>query len=137
MGPAVEPQGISCVVAEPSKIRPAADRVKTDRRDAERLARLLRLGEIKAVRVPGPDEEAARDLVRAREDARGDLMRTQVWDRATDNAEVDPTGSREPNGLDGCRDAAFDLRVMRGKDHVRAALPDFELLRHRLALTPR
>jgi transposase len=53
--------GISCVVAAPSKIRPAADRVKTDRRDAERLARLLRLGEITAVRVPGPDEEAARE----------------------------------------------------------------------------
>ncbi len=69
--------GISCVVAAPSKIRPAADRVKTDRRDAERLARLLRLGEITAVRVPGPDEEAARDLVRAREDARGDLMRAR------------------------------------------------------------
>ena len=69
--------GISCVVAAPSKIRPAADRVKTDRRDAERLARLLRLGEITAVRVPGPEEEAARDLVRAREDARGDLMRAR------------------------------------------------------------
>ena len=69
--------GISCVVAAPSKIRPAADRVKTDRRDAERLARLLRLGEITPVRVPGPDEEAARDLVRAREDARGDLMRAR------------------------------------------------------------
>src|SRR3954469_10644155 len=69
--------GISCVVAAPSKIRPAADRVKTDRRNAERLARLLRLGEITAVRVPGPDEEAARDLVRAREDARGDLMRAR------------------------------------------------------------
>jgi transposase len=69
--------GISCVVAAPSKIRPAADRVKTDRRDAERLARLLRLGEITAVRVPGREEEAARDLVRAREDARGDLMRAR------------------------------------------------------------
>jgi transposase len=69
--------GISCVVAAPSKIRPAADRVKTDRRDAERLARLLRLGGITAVRVPGPEEEAARDLVRAREDARGDLMRAR------------------------------------------------------------
>jgi transposase len=69
--------GVSCVVAAPSKIRPAADRVKTDRRDAERLARLLRLGEITAVRVPGPEEEAARDLVRAREDARGDLMRAR------------------------------------------------------------
>ena len=69
--------GISCLVAAPSKIRPAADRVKTDRRDAERLARLLRLGEITPVRVPGPEEEAARDLVRAREDARGDLMRAR------------------------------------------------------------
>jgi hypothetical protein len=51
--------------------------LKTDRRDAERLARLLRLGELVAVRVPDPLEEAARDLVRAREDARGDLMRAR------------------------------------------------------------
>jgi transposase len=51
--------------------------VKNDRRDAERLARLLRLGEITPVRVPGPEEEAARDLVRAREDTRGDLMRAR------------------------------------------------------------
>ena len=64
-------------MAAPSRIRPAADRVKTDRRDAERLARLLRLGEITPVRVPEPEEEAARDLVRAREDARGDLMRAR------------------------------------------------------------
>src|SRR5579859_1867490 len=69
--------GISCVVAAPSRIRPAADRVKTDRRDAERLARLLRLGEITPVRIPSLEEEAARDLVRAREDARGDLMRAR------------------------------------------------------------
>jgi Transposase len=45
--------GINCVVAAPSRIRAAADRVKTDRRDAERLARLLRLGEIIPIRVPG------------------------------------------------------------------------------------
>jgi len=70
--------GIVCTVAAPSKIpRAAADRVKTDRRDAERLARLLRLGELVAVRVPEPHEEAARDLVRAREDARGELMRAR------------------------------------------------------------
>lgn len=70
--------GIACTVAAPSKIpRPAGDRVKTDRRDAERLARLLRLGELVPVRVPDPGEEAARDLVRAREDARGDLMRAR------------------------------------------------------------
>ena len=69
--------GVSCVVAVPSRIQPAADRVKTDRRDAERLARLLRLGEVTPVRAPGPEEEAARDLVRSREDARGDLMRAR------------------------------------------------------------
>jgi transposase len=70
--------GIACTVAAPSKIpRAAGDRVKTDRRDAERLARLLRLGELVAVRVPEPHEEAARDLVRAREDVRGDLMRAR------------------------------------------------------------
>jgi transposase len=70
--------GIACLVAAPGKIpRAAAERVKTDRRDAERLARLLRLGELTAVRVPGEREEAARDLVRAREDARADLMRAR------------------------------------------------------------
>jgi transposase len=70
--------GIDCLVAAPGKIpRAAAERVKTDRRDAERLARLLRLGELVAVRVPEPVEEATRDLVRAREDARGDLMRAR------------------------------------------------------------
>lgn len=70
--------GLACTVAAPSRIpRAAGDRVKTDRRDAERLARLLRLGELVAVRVPDPLEEAARDLVRAREDARGDLMRAR------------------------------------------------------------
>jgi transposase len=70
--------GIVCVIAAPSKIpRAPGDRVKTDRRDAERLARLLRLGELVAVRVPEPHEEAARDLVRAREDVRGDLMRAR------------------------------------------------------------
>jgi transposase len=69
--------GIDCVVAAPSRLRAAADRVKTDRRDAERLARLLRLGEVTPVRIPTLEEEAARDLVRAREDARGDLMRAR------------------------------------------------------------
>src|SRR5947207_2081808 len=69
---------MACTVAAPSKIpRALADRVKTGRRDAERLARLLRLGELVAVRVPEPQEEAARDLVRAREDARGELMRAR------------------------------------------------------------
>src|SRR3954463_7914982 len=73
---ALESRGVQCVVAAPSKIpRAAGDRVKTDRRDAEHLARLLLAGELHAVRVPGPAEEALRDLVRAREAVRVDLMR--------------------------------------------------------------
>jgi transposase len=67
--------GIECVVAAPSKLqRPAGDRVKTDARDARHLARLLHLGEIVAVTVPSVEQEAARDLVRARDDCRVDLM---------------------------------------------------------------
>jgi transposase len=63
------------VVAAPSKLqRPAGDRVKTDARDALHLARLLHLGEVTAVAIPSVEQEAARDLVRAREDVRGDLM---------------------------------------------------------------
>ena len=70
--------GFACVVAAPSKInRAPGDRVKTDARDAVLLARLLRMGELTAVRVPTEVEEAARDLVRAREDVRGDLMRAR------------------------------------------------------------
>jgi len=94
--------GINCVVAAPSRIRPAADRVKTDRRDAERLARLLRLGEITPVRVPGPEEEAARDLVRAREDARGDLMRARHHTCAECRV-VFPGHSRFRSRSSGCR----------------------------------
>ncbi len=70
--------GIRCQVAASSKLqRPAGDRVKTDARDALHLARLLRMDEVVAVRVPNPGEEAARDLVRAREAARSDLMRAR------------------------------------------------------------
>jgi transposase len=68
--------GIDCLVVAPSMLeRPGGDRVKTDRRDARRLARLLHIGELPGVRVPTVAEEHARDLVRAREDTRGDLMR--------------------------------------------------------------
>ncbi len=69
-------RGVGCVVAAPSKIpRASGDRVKTDRRDAEHLVRLLLAGKLHPVRVPGDEEEALRDLVRAREQVRVDLMR--------------------------------------------------------------
>jgi len=51
--------------------------VKTDARDAELLAQLLKLEEFAEISVPSPEQEAARDLIRAREDVRGDLMRAR------------------------------------------------------------
>jgi len=70
--------GIRCVVVAPSKVeRPPGDRVKTDRRDARRAARLLHIGEITGIRVPTEAEEDARDLFRARDDARVDVMRAR------------------------------------------------------------
>jgi len=70
--------GIRCEVIAPSKLtRPPGDRVKTDRRDARRLARLLHIGEVGGIRVPSVAEEDARDLVRSRDQARGDLMRAR------------------------------------------------------------
>jgi transposase len=72
----LDSKGIECAVAAPSLIpRKPGDRVKTDRKDAEKLARLHRMGELATVFVPTPAQEALRDLVRAREDAREDLMR--------------------------------------------------------------
>ena len=70
--------GIRCVVVAPAltPTRPG-DRVKTDRRDAVRLAELLRAGELTPVWVPGEEDEALRDLVRAREDAKQDLLRAR------------------------------------------------------------
>lgn len=73
---ALRAAGIRCEVAAPSRlVRPAGDRVKTDAKDALLLARLLRMDEIVSVRVPTVEQESARDLVRAREDTRGDLLR--------------------------------------------------------------
>ena len=75
---ALDVAGVECVVAAPGKIpRGATEKVKTDRRDAEHLVRLLWAGKLHPVRVPGPSEEALRDLVRAREDVRQDLMRAR------------------------------------------------------------
>jgi len=70
--------GVRCEVVAPSKLqRPSGERVKTDAKDAVHLARLLRLDEVTPVAVPSVDQEAARDVVRAREDCRGDLMRAR------------------------------------------------------------
>ena len=67
--------GIELMVCSPGAIpRQPGDRVKTDTRDALKLARLHAAGQLRAVSVPSVELEALRDLVRAREDLRGDLM---------------------------------------------------------------
>ncbi|HVA33795.1 MAG TPA: IS110 family transposase [Candidatus Baltobacteraceae bacterium] len=69
---------IECTIVAPSLIpRKPGDRIKTDRRDALALARLLRSGELTATWVPDPQHEALRDLVRAREDAVEDHLRAR------------------------------------------------------------
>lgn len=70
--------GIACEVIAPGLVpaRPG-DRIKTDVRDARKLARLYAGGLLEAIPVPSPELEAARDLVRAREDARLDRMRAR------------------------------------------------------------
>lgn len=69
---------IECTIVAPSLIpRKPGDRIKTDRRDALALARLLRSGELTATWVPDPQHEALRDLVRAREDAVEDRLRAR------------------------------------------------------------
>src|SRR5258708_31265457 len=70
--------GVACdVVAPPLIPRRAGERVKTDKRDATRLARLHRAGELTAIRVPADAEEAVRDLVRARAALLADRKRAQ------------------------------------------------------------
>jgi transposase len=72
---ALHAAGLDCVVVAPSRLlRPSGDRVKTDAKDALHLAQLLAVGQVTAVAVPDEETEAARDLVRARDDVRGELM---------------------------------------------------------------
>ena len=70
--------GVACEVIAPSLVpTKAGDRVKTDRRDAEKLARCHRAGELTAVCVPSAAQEALRDLVRAREAAKKDQLKVR------------------------------------------------------------
>ncbi|MBS1697011.1 MAG: IS110 family transposase [Actinobacteria bacterium] len=128
--------GVAVTVAAPSKIlRPAGDRIKTDARDALLLGRLLKMDELVAVRVPTVAEEAARDLVRARDDARTDLMAARhrlsklllrhgivydgsvTWNRPHDawlrRVRAAGLGDAGPGTLDAF-DAAFDAVTMIG-----------------------
>ena len=71
-------EGIELAVCAPGRTeRRPGDRIKTDKRDAVRLARLLAAGELAIVTVPSLQREQLRDLVRCREDIRADLMRAR------------------------------------------------------------
>jgi transposase len=71
-------KGLACHVVAPSLIpRKPGDRVKTDRRDAMALARLMRSGDLTSIYVPQVEDEALRDLSRGREDAMEDLKRSK------------------------------------------------------------
>ena len=71
-------QGVACQIIAPSLIpRAAGDKVKTDRRDCRRLARLHRAGELVTIRIPTAREEAVRDLCRARADLVDDRSRAR------------------------------------------------------------
>jgi transposase len=75
---ALTARDIPCDVIAPALIpRRAGDRVKTDRRDAGQLAILYRAGALTAIHIPTDQEEAARDLLRCREDIRADLLRAR------------------------------------------------------------
>src|SRR5438552_14572990 len=70
--------GVSCDVVAPTLVpTKPGDRVKTDRRDAAKLARCHRAGDLRAVWVPDAAHEALRDLVRAREAAKADQLRAR------------------------------------------------------------
>src|SRR5215470_18267369 len=72
-------QKLQCWVVAPSQIpKKTGDRVKTDWRDAVQLARLLRSGDLTPVYVPAVEDEAIRDVVRAREDALKDLKAAKL-----------------------------------------------------------
>lgn len=75
---AASDRGIDVRVVAAGKVpRASGDRVKTDKRDAERLARLLAAGELRFALVPSVADEQFRDVIRAIEDCRGDLMRAR------------------------------------------------------------
>ena len=113
--------GVDCAVVAPSLVpKKPGDRVKTDRRDALKLARSHRSGDLTAVWVPDEDSEALRDLVRQREAAKQDQLRARH--RLT--KFLLRTGQRPPLGL-----KAWTERYMRWLAQVRYTQPAQEATR--------
>jgi len=142
--------GHRCQVAAPSKLlRPAGDRVKTDAKDALLLARLARNDDIVAVTVPTVAQESARDLVRARDDARTALMAARhrlsklllrhghvydggqawtgkhdAWLRRTRKEQLTPGGAGTLAGTLAAFDDGYDavLHTLARRDRLDAAI---------------
>jgi transposase len=113
--------GVDCMIVAPSLVpKKPGDRVKTDRRDALKLARCHRNGDLTAVWVPDEASEAMRDLVRQREAAKQDQLRARH--RLT--KFLLRTGQRPPLGL-----KAWTERYMRWLAQVRYAQPAQEVTR--------
>jgi transposase len=107
--------GVECAVVAPSLVpKKPGDRVKTDRRDALKLARSHRSGDLTAVWVPDENSEALRDLVRQREAAKQDQLRAKH--RLT--KFLLRTGRRPPQGM-----KAWTARYMEWLQQVRYTLP--------------
>jgi transposase len=137
--------GIDCQVAAPSliPIKPG-DRIKTDRRDARKLAELFRGGLLTEVHPPTPEEEAVRDLCRCREDAKEDLMRCRhrltkfllrrgiTWQRGrkhwTQAHQVWLRGLRLEHGPDQAILDTYLLAIEQTEERVRSADQQLEAL---------
>ena len=127
--------GVSCEVVAPSLIpRRSGDRVKTDRRDAEMLARLYRLGELTAVRVPTEEEERTRSLIRCR----WALTREVLASRHYILKLLQSRGQRFREGKNWSQAFWTWLRSIRlaGDDALTLGLY-VEMLEHKLALRQR
>src|SRR5574337_986978 len=120
--------GVDCEVIAPTLVpKKAGDKVKTDRRDALKLARCFRAGELTKVWVPDPAHEALRDLVRAREAAKADQQQATLVDYL---AEVDHAAERILR-----LERAIDDAVAVASPTVRAVIDGLQALRGIAKLT--
>ena len=144
---------IACDVIAPALIpRRPGDRIKTDRRDAGQLAVLYRAGALTPIHIPTEQEEAARDLLRCREDIRADLLRarhrlskfllrhgrrfthTRAWSKAHDawlRAQTWPLPALEQTHQAYLRTVDEAVARLRAVEEALRALLDLEPLRTR------
>src|SRR6185503_10897824 len=128
--------GVACEVIAPTLVpTKAGDRVKTDRRDAEKLARCHRAGELTAVWVPTAEQEALRDLVRAREAAKKDQLKARL---GRESSCCDMAGSVRTESKRGRRNigsgsrATFASRTPRWKQRSPITSKRWIMSRHGL-----